>query len=345
MKTLKQWYDSLSEPAQEWIVKNCSAWFDKNQADYYRKPSAVSDNAKDLQEFLAHGNTFEKYSDSDNFKSSTARYLSLLKYLNQTCPDVIPNNLVNLCAYQLIKATQAQTDAWLYVDADNKDTAFKCTFQRYDKMAFRHYLYLIKDYDKMEFDWKQCEIPSLTKEVIEIIGWDNAVNVAKQSDMHSLSLMISYGKPNELFDQLFFCKDSHLNQSEKLNLLSRLYNNNSHLPSEETTADFFKRIVAVDHSYLRYIFSIIQRYPALAMKLYSEKKPESELTGNESSSEQYRYNKEIRKLFVIAHMCALKRVSKVKSGIVKEVAPLLKIYGYNWTDIYDAMYPEDAHLN
>jgi hypothetical protein len=81
------------------------------------------------------------------------------------------------------------------------------------------------------------------------------------------------------------------------------------------------------------------------MKLYCEKKPDSELTGNETASETFRYPKELRKVFVIAHACALKRVSKVKSGICKEIAPLLKIYGYNWNEIYDAMYPEDPKLN
>lgn len=345
MKTLKQWYDSLSEPAQVWIENNCSAWFDKNQADYYRKPLSASGNLEDLQNFLIAGNTFDKYSDSQNAKNLAQRYLAILKYLNEKHPDIVPQNLLNVCALQLIQAMQAQTPAWLYVDDETRDAAFKSTFQRYEKMFFKDYLYLIKDYSKMKFDWEKCEVPSLTKEVIEIMGWDNAVEAAKKCDTYSLSQMVSYGQPNELFDQLFFCEDSHLTQSHKMQLLSRLYSNSSHLPTERSVADFFKRIVAVDHSYLRYLYNIIDRYPAIAMKLYTEKKPDSELTGNESSGAQYRYNKELRKLFVIAHMCSLKRVSKVKTGIVKEIAPLLKIYGYNWSDIYDAMYPEDAHLN
>ena len=130
-----------------------------------------------------------------------------------------------------------------------------------------------------------------------------------------------------------------------MRILDRIYADSNSLPNLRTIEDFFKRIVAVDHSYLRYIHEIIKRYPAIAMQLYQQKKPEAELSGNESTVEQYRYPKEIRKLFVIAHMCVLKRVSKVKSSIAKEVAPLLKIYGYKWDDVYDALYPEDSHLN
>ena len=51
MKTLKQWYDSLSESTQAWIDNNCSAWFDKNQADYYRKPE-IDVDTKGLDWFL-----------------------------------------------------------------------------------------------------------------------------------------------------------------------------------------------------------------------------------------------------------------------------------------------------
>jgi hypothetical protein len=108
--------------------------------------------------------------------------------------------------------------------------------------------------------------------------------------------------------------------------------------------DFMERIVAVDHKYLRYLYNIVEKLPSLATEIYEQKKPDEELTGNESIPQTYRYSKDIRKLAKIAHACARKSVSKVNSAFLKEISPLLKIYGYNFNTIYDALYPEDESI-
>jgi len=344
MKTLKQWYDSLSVPAQTWVVDNCSAWFDKDQADYYRKAETVKDDA-DLIPFLLDTTGVDKYSDYSNARVITHKYLTLLRHLHDTQPELISEKTLNNCIYQVLESGMHTKNDWLHLQGDMRQIGFRKCFMRYDKMKLADALYLVKDYDNLSLNWEDISTPQLTPEVIEIIGTEEAKKIAKEGGEYTVSKMVNYGKESELFDELFFCKDSWLTQSNKMQVLDRLYANSSDLPNLRTTEDFFKRIVAVDHSYLRYIHKIIKRYPAIAMQLYQQKKPEEELTGNESSIEQYRYPKEIRKLFVIAHMCVLKRVSKVKSSIAKEVAPLLKIYGYNWDDVYDALYPEDSHLN
>ena len=343
MKTLKQWYDSLSEPTQLWIENNCSAWFDKNQADYYKKPVDVKDKEA-LHSLLKSKEGFEKYTDNANTRTIANKYVALLRYLTETQPDLMPESLVDECVYQVLNVGINRNGTWLHMSDKNKNQAFKCCYQRYDKMSLANALYLVKDYDNLKFDWEEVEEPYLTSEIVEIIGIDAATELAYDMGTYNLSKMIQMGRENKLFDSLFFCENSKLTQSNKMEILRQAYTNGSHLPDENMMQDFFKRIVAVDHSYLRFIYTIIKSYPALAMKLYQQKKPADELTGNESVAETFRYNKELRKLFVIAHACALKRISKVKSGIVKEVAPLLKIYGYNWDEIYNAMYPEDPSL-
>lgn len=343
MKTLKQWYDSLSVPAQEWVVENCSTWFDKDQVDYYRKAETVKDDAS-LTPFLLDATDIDKYSDYSNARVIAHKYLTLLRHLHDTQPELISENTLNSCIYQILESGMHMKNDWLHLQGDMRQFAFRKCFVRYNKMKLADALYLVKDYDNLDLNWEEIDTPKLIPEVVEIIGIEEAKKIAKEGGEYAVSRIVNYGKESELFDELFFCKDSWLTQSDKMRILDRIYANSNSLPNLQTTKDFFKRIVAVDHSYLRYIHEIIKRYPAIAMQLYQQKKPEAELTGNESTIEQYRYSKEIRKLFVIAHMCVLKRVSKVKSSIAKEVAPLLKIYGYKWDDVYDALYPEDSHL-
>ena len=345
MKTLKQWYDSLSESAQSWIDVNCSAWFDKNQADYYRKPDGATKDKQLLKIKLLDKSDMDKYSDYKNTRMIAEKYITLLKYLSKEHPDLISETVLDECIYQILDSGMSTNNSWLNMTDNRRKEGFKRCFKKWDKMSLANALYLVEDYDNMQFNWEHIEIPALIPEVVEIIGVKEATKLAYDSGAYGIYKMVTYGKENDLFDALFFC-GNELSQKTKVDVLERLYaDNNSHLPDEQTTEDFFKRIVAVDHCYLRFIYKIIKRYPALAMRLYQQKKPESELTGGESNADQYRYPKELRKLFVIAHMCVLKRVSKVKSSIAKEIAPLLKIYGYKWDDIYDAMYPEDAHLN
>ena len=67
--TLKQWFDSLSEPAQAWIESKCSAWFDKNQADYYKKPSKAGEDKDALKALLRNEEDLDKYSSYSSEKA------------------------------------------------------------------------------------------------------------------------------------------------------------------------------------------------------------------------------------------------------------------------------------
>lgn len=341
MKTLKQWYDSLSESTQLWIDNNCKSWFDKNQADYYRKPSTkINENGLDWYLNSPWNTTDSDYSNTTEF---VKRYVKTMKYLADI--NVIKRESADDAILAVIKSNISQKRSWLYLSDEKKKAGFTLAYGKSyynDKLELHNYLYLIDDFDNINIDLEKCIKPTLTKEVIEIIGMDNARKIAETMDTYDLRQAVKWGKDNALIDELLFCEASNLTQAKKRELIAKVYWDNSYIPNEDSVADFFKRIVAVDHSYLRYFINIVHQYPAIAMKLYTQKKPAEELTGNESVAETFRYSKELRKLFVIAHMCELKNMTKNKASIAKEVAPLLKIYGYNWNEIYDAMYPEDA---
>lgn len=341
MKTLKQWYDSLSESTQHWIDYNCKSWFDKSQADYYRKPSTkINENGLDWY-LNSPWNTID--SDYSNTTELVKRYVKTMKYLADT--NVIKRESADNAILAVIKSNISQKRSWLYLSDENKRIGFILAYGKpyyNNKLELYNYLYLIDDFDNINIDLEKCIRPTLTKEVIEIIGMDSARKIAETMETYDLLQAVKWGKDNALIDELLFCEASNLTQAKKHDLIAKIYWDNRHLPNEDSVADFFKRIVAVDHSYLRYFINIVHHYPAIAMKVYTQKKPAEELTGNESVAETFRYSKELRKLFVIAHMCELKNMTKNKASIAKEVAPLLKIYGYNWNEIYDAMYPEDT---
>lgn len=343
MKTLKQWYDSLSEDTQKWVDVNCSAWFDKNQADYYRKAPEYALDEKAFREMLKISMD-DRNSESTQTRMLSARYAAALYYLNQKHPELIDTKTKDDRILELLENSYLRSsDMFLYIaDRDKKLTAFDKTFRRYSNYTFENYLYLISDYSNIVLDTEMCSIPMMSAQVVEILGKEQAKQLLNDTDIGPTAKMIRAGEDNELFDEMFFC-DKDMTQYRKKLILNELYCANYHMPDTKDIQDFFKRIVAVDHSYLRFIYQIIDKYPSLAMKLYNEKKPNMEIEGK-GVSEQFRYSPEIRRMFIIAHMCTLKRVTKTKASITKEVAPLLKIYGYNFDTIYDALYPDDLPI-
>lgn len=346
MKTLKQWFDSLSAPTQEWVENQCDSWFDKSQDDYYRKPTVDVKTKEDLEKVLSWTD------ENTNFTRSTLlniNHLAVLQYMHNTMPDVITGEDIDkVIATMVVDRTDYPNDIWLNMSTKEKQSScfWKLHKNYSSNLHFNEALFFVKDFDRLneELNWDKTETPEFCDAVAEIIGMEKALDKLERAGAWSVSRMIQPGKQSVLFDQIFFC-ENRLSKAQKHTVIENAYANTYHMPEPDVIKDFFSRIVAVDHSYLKELYTIISRYPAIAMKLYNQKKPDSELTGNEKPAEQYQYSPDIRKMFAIAHACALKRVSKNKGGMVKEIAPLLKIYGYNWNDIYDAMYPEEIDLN
>ena len=343
MTTLKQWYDSLSETAQKWVDVNCSTWFDKSQVDYYRKAPEYALDEKSFKEMLKVSMN-ERNSESSQMKMVSTRFAATLYYLNQKHPELISAETKDNRILEILENSYLRSqELFLYVtDKEKRIEAFDKIFRRYSNYTFENYLYLMRDYSNIILDTDMCSIPKMTEPVIEILGKEQVKKLLNDTDIGATTKMVDTGKENALFDEMFFC-DEDMTQYRKKLILNELYCHNYHMPELQDIQDFFKRIVAVDHSYLRFIYKIIDKYPSLAMKLYNEKKPDDEIEGN-SVSGQFRYSPEIRRMFIIAHMCTLKRVTKTKASIAKEVAPLLKIYGYNFDTIYDALYPDDEAI-
>ena len=350
MKTLRQWYDGLSINAKEWMQKHCDDWFDANEEDCYKKPSKGSTEGA-LTAYHATFPETPRYYDNLNRQDTIKMLLESLRHN----PDITQAK-IDMLVKDLVKSYKGDccNDIHMYASEDiRKEIFLKRHNERYgdDSMAvdIDHYLYLIKDYDEMYINWDELYHDRTLNTAImdEIIGRKNFLQVVKKSDPVGFAEQIPDRQRNELFDALFFCEDGWSHKT-KLDILHKRYI--YPLCKGETErnlrvfADFMERIVCVDHSYLRYIYKFVEEVPSIANDIYEQKKPSDELTGNETIPQTYRYPKDIRKLAKIAHACARKSVSKANSAFLKEISPLLRLYGYNFNDIYDALYPEDESI-
>ena len=339
MKTLKQWYTELSDPAKKWIKKNCSAWFDENESDCYRKiHKQTPDEA--IESILLNMPDRCSYFGSDDRERVIDMALRALYSCGASNVDKLLDKMKKVYNEYLPE------NFHIYYDKSKQEEIFKELHGRntyYDdtetKFYLSDYLYSIKDFSNIEIDFSKIRLQSQDSEPVveEIIGRENFKHIINENLLNFVE-NIRRREPNQMFDELFFCENGW-NDEQKRKVLRHRYCKNDDLTMIE---DFFERIVSVDHSYLRFIYNIISSNTSLAMKIYNQKKPEFELKGNETIPQLYRYPKEIRKLVRIAHVCALENVSKVNAGYFKEIAPLIKIYGYNFNDIYNALYPEDA---
>lgn len=350
MKTLKQYFDSLSPEAQNWIEKECCDWFDKNEPDYYKKAKATDSN-KVFEDYMASFPEQVSYYSSLNRQDLVRLALDSMvnnPAISQSTIDQFVVTLVNKFA------SDCNRDIHMYVSDKYREEVFKVrhneSYYSSDsvKLSIENYLYTVKDYDNIELNWLQLyDNNDLSKTImLDILGRKNYLDIISK-DSTGFVEQLPLNKMNDIFDELFFCSDKW-DKTEKKRLLKIRYVKglskgctHSNLCLVE---DFMQRIVAVDHKYLRYLYNIIEELPSLANEIYDQKKPDVELTGNESIPQTYRYSKDIRKLAKIAHACARKSVSKANSAFLKEISPLLRIYGYNFNDIYDALYPEDEAI-
>jgi hypothetical protein len=350
MKTLKQYFDSLTPNAQEWIKNECEDWFDINEPDYYKKAKVTSSN-KVIENYIEE--LPEQVSYYSSLNRQTLVKLALESMINN--PAISQATIDKFVVSMVNKfASDCTRDIHMYVSDKYKAQVFdKRNNESYHSddrvtLDIAHYLYTLKDFSEIKLNWdKIYEDSEIVKTVMEdVLGRDNYLDIISKNNT-SFVEKLPIKQMNDIFDELFFCRDTW-NKSEKLRLLKVRYVNQLMKGESEynlkLVEDFMERIVAVDHKYLRYLYNIVEKLPSLATEIYEQKKPDEELTGNESIPQTYRYSKDIRKLAKIAHACARKSVSKVNSAFLKEISPLLKIYGYNFNTIYDALYPEDESI-
>lgn len=349
MKTLKQWFDGLSTEAQCAIRDNCD-WFDMNEPDYYRKSDLLS-----TDELMKNIFRVNKYSSEDKFELFLSAFLTEFKYhstdeefmsiitalrlrfVEEDDDDSIWYGLPKRL-YQLMPTKELQKEWFLLSHYSRR----KC-------LGLFDQLYLVEDYDKIPeyIDMEKCSFEySVDSDVLmEIFGKDLIMSIYRDNEN---KLYVNYGKPSAIFDELFFCENGW-NEQQKKSMLKKLYVSNwrrKQTDSDDLISfkDFIERIVCVDKKYLRFMYDIIDRVPAVGNKIYDEKKPDEDLKGDERGDQLYRYNKTIRKLAKLANICSRKSLSKVNGKAYKELSPLIKIYGYDFNTLYDVIMDEQDEI-
>ena len=339
MKTLKQWYDSLSEDAQLRLRINCTAWLDISEEDYYRKLRLSS-----LSELTNGIIKCNQYSNSDR---ADLFMLAFMQELKANHDEKTFNDYCALLTHQYVDIEDVYSDLpkdfWMLFDDRNKQKEmFKICYQtRQHALTLYNQLFFVEDFDNIP-QYIDLEHGMFTEQLsdvtVEIFGREIIRNYLK---IKPLDMLFETGKESKLFDDLFFCEDGWTEEQKNHFLDYRYYPRHERKISDsddlESFEDFIKRIVSVDQRYLRNIYNIISKVPSIGNKVYSQKKPDSELTGNETPEMTFRYSKLIRKLARIANICARKSLSDVNGKFLKEISPIIKMYGYNWNDIYDCI--------
>lgn len=348
MKTLKEWFDGLNEDCQNLIKMNTN-WIDTNEPDYYK--NSIKDSNLD---FIKRYLKLNRYSTSDQNELFTLYFLNEYKKTHteedfEEIAKVIYHRNVEFESDSDYMYCSLPKDYYLLFK-DNKPRMkemFKIThFNRQKRLTLFDQLFLVDDFDNIKIDTDISIFPdSIDDKYIEIFGEDIITELCKKNEN---KVNISRNKPSKVFDKLFFCKDGW-NESQKHNVIKANYLRNykkSYVDSDDlsTFEDFMKRIVSVDKSYLKYMYDIIEKMPPLGNKIYELKKNETDEESSTSTS-AFRYSKDIRKLAKIANICARQSISKVNASFLKEIAPLIKLYGYNFTAIFNMLYPEYSNEN
>lgn len=339
MKTFKQWFNSLSDGTQAYLQKTCD-WIDRNTEDGYRKPNDLEAEIEVIQLELAKNLKDDRYF-RDHILNTIAFGL-FQKHKNDYDDERYYNTLIAfdeknndvedyLTVPEIRKMYQIKTQ---YHDAINGNEP--------SKYGLSKFLLMTEDFDNIDWSRLNMNQVDLNTETCEILGHDQLYKIAKENPGRISGRRNLYADVNNvLFDELFFCEDGWTAKQKELVINNYCYN-------EQDAEDFMRRIVAVDESYLRYIGKyFIYNNPALAMYLYKQKKPDDELNAlpeGHKIEDEYRYPKSYRKLFLIAGCCARERIGKAMTGSLREVAPLLKMYGYNFNTIFDCLYPKYAEV-
>jgi len=334
MKTFKKWFDAKSEETQQYLLKHC-LWIDVDSPDRYRHPKNQQQIKESIMTYASTRFNGDDYVDSDKLQQMLAIYVQNDKSLKENNPDAYYDLLTVLWK-------NANTEVELAVDAMDLREVYKRKHnvkRRWaDEYKLGEILLITEDFDNI--DWSELRDGMQLNDIsMEIFGHDRIIEIAKQNP--NMVNVNGTNLNNDLFDELFFCKDGWT-KAQKEEIIRDWRG------GLEGVRDFVQRVVAVDESYLRYVgTAFIARDPALAAHLYKEKKPIDELNtlpAGHSQTEEYRYPKHYRKLFHIAACCARGNVGKAMAGTIGDVACMLKMYGYDFNQVFDCMYPQFAEV-
>ena len=316
MLTLKEWFDAKSDVCKQYILDNTS-WIDINQPDYVKRFGSTEEDLDIAAQKVIEDNS------AVNYKLFIGTLLTVYKDKINNVQKYMDNIVTNYEYYS--GSIQSYTGKERYREYRKNNS------RQYEKQGLDYILLMTDDYSNI--DWSNLNTADVFRNMpiyTELLGYQQIKELIKAENAPSID-MFNDSNTSDLFDELFFCEDGFTEQ-QKISLID------SFSPSISGVELFLKKIVSVDKYYLRYIFNIIKRYPALASYLYKEKKPDDEIDANSAIVEKYRYPKDLRKLFVIAGCCARKSLPKTKASSIGDVSSLLKFYNFDFDNIFDSLY-------
>ena len=337
MKSLTEFLDGLDQVGLEYIRENVD-WIDL-EAPCRIKHVEIPDNftadiVKELHDKIMSDCSYSLYLAHIMKILMVVNKLSSETYSNRDVKEAIKHYGTERDSAFLFYLAPIDTLAALQAEVKNK-IENRTRYGNKPNLSFSEILLNTDDYDDINYEYLDLSGTSIENvdKLMHIVPKE--IILAKfRSDSSQLSH--NYIKRNvdcDLFDELFFCENGWSEENRKKWI-------SQYKPVESDVEDFMSRIVSVDFSYMQYLDLIIQRDPAVAARLYKMKKPDAELTGNESVEMTFRYPRSIRKLFQLAAVCSRENIGKAMTGLLADMSTMIKFYGYNYQLIFHAMYPE-----
>ena len=314
MKTLREFYDGLNSISRIWINNHCNEWFDAEQPDCYRKRNSNETADAVIQKYIDTLPEKGRYCSPDREKLA-ATLIKLARSVNAKNTDELIEQYL-----EVYDNSYVSSEIFANVSKENQDKIFErlhgCYFDAnsgsriYEpddpcnanrpmivKFHLQNYLYTVKDFDNLDTT-KVLYSGSVPLDILQDIFKEKTAEFLKDSPDAFTPTMVKYGEMSDTFDQLFFCKDGW-NEDKRRIALRSLYTDNmmrregEH--NQKVIKDFIERIVAVDHSYLRYIHTLIGEDLGSAMKYIMQKK--------DDGSNEFLYSKDVRKLMKLSWIC------------------------------------------
>lgn len=369
MKTLKEFYDGLSQTSQDWFKDECKIWFDENQPDYYRRYKPVTESLTDIEFKSSYTpkSTYSYYSSDDKEKDLESMWVADLIHKRDDLKIITDKQLADTLInyYDKMKDFHSRKTLIACNERANQIAVMKHYVDKnYQSAPLSYGLFFVEDYDKImeQLTFDTINIRSYSTRqfvtIIEIFG-DGALekiatenpedfvvtyrNLRSESESYSpkQEYVNIYRKMQRIFDRKFFV-DNSWSDEQKRNLIKTMYSSDWIDRAICRFEEFAKDILTVDHRYHRFIYDLVKECPSLGNKIYEAKKPDSEINPNEGVDMTFRYSKEIRKLGKIANVCVRESLSKANNGFLKEIGSLIRLTGYRFNEIYNIMYPDEV---
>ena len=323
--TFKQWYDSKSPEAQGYIAAQCEEWIDLTSKDYYQpvKQGLTIDEITGKESDWRNREIFGICLLTQNPKTTLEDYK---EYYKREYGEI---------SFQSLRFLPVEQRKAIVKENTNRSYGS-------NGLNFSRWLFSIDDYSKLNENMDTLDLSNSTPDdrMMEILGEDAAIEyIRKNERAFELDSLPKTGR-SKIFDKLFFCPDGWT-EEQKHKIMRRFADSIRYYRNRESSMDtvlnIIRHVALVNKADLIYVYDVICKLPELAQHLYDLKKPEEELTGNETMEGKYRFPMWLRKLFLIMGCCARENISQANTQkLQKEGASLLRMYNFHFKDYFDA---------